>query len=203
MDRVLAAQPLKVPVMLVHSLWDQEDTYGAPAVYRAIKPKDRNNDKVFLVIGHHGQEIMDGSTLGALKFRTDTAYYFRQNILRPFLDRYLKDGAPAGNITPVTAYETGTNQWRRLPSWLPAGVQTARLYLQPGLKTNLGQPGNADAFEEYVSDPAKPVPFRARPIQPVGYDGGLTWPSWLVDDQREASGRPDVLASPPACLRRR
>ena len=65
MDKILAEQPLKVPVMLVHSLWDQEDIYGAPAVYKAIKPKDVNNDKVFLVLGpwHHGQEIEDGSTL--------------------------------------------------------------------------------------------------------------------------------------------
>ena len=74
-DQILAAQPLKVPVMLVHSLWDQEDIYGAIAVYKAIKPKDTNNDKVFLVMGpwHHGQEIDDGSTLGALKFNSDTA----------------------------------------------------------------------------------------------------------------------------------
>jgi putative CocE/NonD family hydrolase len=196
MDRVLAAQPLKVPVMLVHSLWDQEDIYGAPAVYRAIKPKDTANDKVFLVMGpwHHGQEIADGSSLGALKFRSDTAYYFRQNILRPFLDRYLKDGAPAGDIAPVTAFETGTNQWRRLPVWPPAGTQATRLFLQAGLTASLGRAGSATAYEEYVSDPAKPVPFRARPIQPVGYDNGLTWPLWLVDDQREASGRPDVLA---------
>src|SRR5438045_4174186 len=182
--------------MLVHSLWDQEDIYGAIAVYKAIEPKDTNNDKVFLVMGpwHHGQEIGDGSTLGALKFHTDTAYYFRQNILRPFLDKYLKDGAPAADVAPVIAYETGTNQWRRLPSSPPPGVHATPLYLQPGLKANLGQAGQANSFEEYVSDPAKPVPFRARPIQPVGYDSGSTWPLWLVDDQREASGRPDVVS---------
>ena len=75
MDKILASQPLKVPVMLVDSLWDQEDIYGAIAVYKAIKPKDTNNDKVFLVMGpwHHGQEIGDGSTLGALKFGSDTS----------------------------------------------------------------------------------------------------------------------------------
>ena len=74
-DKLLAAQPLKVPVMLVHSLWDQEDIYGAPAVYKAIKPKDTGNDKVFLVMGpwHHGQKIGDGSALGAIKFGSDTA----------------------------------------------------------------------------------------------------------------------------------
>jgi putative CocE/NonD family hydrolase len=201
-DRVLADQPLKVPVMLVHSLWDQEDIYGAIAVYKAIKPKDTANDKVFLVMGpwHHGQEIMDGSTLGALKFNSDTALYFRQEILRPFLDQYLKDDAPKADIPPVTAFETGTNKWRRLPSW-PAGcasgcsVRPTPLYLNADLKLSFSAPKPSEvAFEEYSSDPAKPVPFRARPIQPIGYGNGLTWAQWLVDDQREASGRPDVVA---------
>src|SRR5712691_11043692 len=95
-DRVLAALPLKVPVMLVHSLWDQEDIYGAIAVYKAIKPKDTDNNKVFLVMGpwYHAQEIREGSALGAIQFHSDTALTFRREILRPFLDQYLKDGAP-------------------------------------------------------------------------------------------------------------
>jgi putative CocE/NonD family hydrolase len=202
MDRILAAQPLKVPTMLVDSLWDQEDIYGAPALYKALKPKDTANDKVFLVLGpwHHGQEIGDGSTLGALKFNSDTGLYFRTQILRPFLDHYLKDGAPADNVAPVIAFETGTNTWRRLPAW-PAGcargctIKSTPLYLEAGLKLSFAAPKAGDAaFDEYVSDPAKPVPFRPRPSQPVGYDNGLTWPQWLVDDQREASGRPDVVA---------
>ncbi|HEV3140692.1 MAG TPA: CocE/NonD family hydrolase [Vicinamibacterales bacterium] len=201
-DRVLAAQPLNVPVMLVHSLWDQEDIYGAPAVYKAIKPKDTGNDKVFLVMGpwHHGQEIAEGSSLGALKFGSDTALYFRTQILRPFLDHFLKDDAPRMDIAPVNAYETGTNTWRRLTSW-PSGCASGctltptPLYLTAGLKTGFDAPKSGDAaFDEYVSDPAKPVPFRARPSQPIGYDPPLTWPFWLVDDQREASGRTDVLA---------
>src|SRR5207248_1825445 len=175
MDQILAAQPLKVPVMLVHSLWDQEDIYGAPAVYKAIKPKDTNNDKVFLVMGpwHHGQEIGDGSTLGALKFDTDTGLYFRQNILRPFLDHYLKDDAPKAGVPPVYAFETGTNVWRKLPAW-PAGcasgcsIKPTPLYLNAGLKASYAAPKPNDAaLDEYVSDPAKPVPFRARPIQPA------------------------------------
>ena len=197
MDKILAAQPLKVPVMIVHSLWDQEDIYGAPAVYKAIEPKDTGNDRVFLVMGpwHHGQEIGDGSTLGALKFNSDTALHFRREILRPFLDQYLKDGAPKADVAPVTAFETGTNTWRRLQAWPPAGTSTTRLYLQPELALRFAPPSGGEAFTEYTSDPAKPVPFRARPIQPVGYpDKGLTWPFWLVDDQREASGRPDVVS---------
>ncbi len=202
MDRVLAAQPLKVPVMLVHSLWDQEDIYGAIAVYKALRAKDLNHDNVFLVLGpwHHGQEIEDGSTLGALNFHSDTGLYFRQEILAPFLARYLKDGAPAGDVPAVSAFETGTNVWRRLTGW-PSGcasgceIRPTQLYLCAGLQATFSAPrADGSAFEEYVSDPAKPVPFRARPIQPVGYDPPLTWSQWLVDDQREASGRPDVLA---------
>jgi hypothetical protein len=199
-DKLLAAQPLKTPVMLVHSLWDQEDIYGAPAVYKAIEPKDPGNDKVFLVIGpwHHGQMIGNGSSLGAVKFGSDTALYFRRNILRPFLDQHLKDGAPKANIAPVIAFETGTNVWRRHSAWPPkteGDVRATPLYLRAGLKLSFAAPAVGDAaFEEYVSDPAKPVPFRARPIQPMGYEQGNTWSQWLVDDQREASGRPDVVA---------
>ena len=201
-DKILAALPLTVPVMLVHSLWDQEDIYGATAVYKAIEPKDTNNDKVFLVMGpwHHGQEILEGSTLGPLKFNSDTALYFRQQILAPFLAHYLKDDAPKMDVAPVNAFETGTNSWRQLPQW-PAGcaigcsVAPRPLYLSSGLALSFSAPQNTGApYDEYVSDPAKPVPFRARPIQPVGYDPPLSWAEWLVDDQREASGRPDVLA---------
>ncbi|MBV9341208.1 MAG: CocE/NonD family hydrolase [Acidobacteria bacterium] len=202
MDKILAAQPLKVPVMLVHSLWDQEDIYGAPAVFKAIKPRDVNNDMVFLVMGpwHHGQEIGDGTTLGALNFSTDTGLYFRQQILRPFLDHFLQDSAPVLGIAPVTAFETGTNVWRRLERW-PAGcergcrLESGHLYLAAGQKLSFSPAKSGDTvFDEYVSDPAKPVPYRARPIQPVAYTVGMTWSEWLADDQRQASGRTDVLA---------
>jgi hypothetical protein len=184
--------------MLVHSLWDQEDIYGAPAVYAAIEPKDTGNDKVYLVMGpwHHGQEIADGSTLGALRFGSDTALYFRQEILRPFLDQYLKDGAPKADVAPVMAFETGTNAWRRLPAW-PAGcasgctVKATPLYLGAGGRLGFEAPGSDDTpFEEYVSDPARPVPFLPRPVQA----SGATWAQWLVGDQREAAGRTDVVA---------
>jgi len=193
-DKILATQPLKVPVMLVHSLWDQEDIYGDIAVYKAIEPKDTNNDKVFLVLGpwHHGQEIREGSALGAIKFNSDTALTFRREILRPFLDQYLKEGAPKANIAPVTAFETGTNAWHKLPAW-PLGcekgcpVKPTPLYLTAGLKASFTQSSKTPGYEEYISDPAKPVPFRARPID------NDSWSRWLVDDQREMSGRPDVL----------
>jgi hypothetical protein len=206
MDKILARQPVTVPTLLVHSLWDAEDIYGAIAVYKAIKPKDTANDKVFLVMGpwSHGGGIGDGSKLGALNFNGDTALHFRQEILRPFLDRYLKD-APAGpaaaQIAPVSAFETGTNKWRSLPSW-PAGcasgcaIKPTPLRLVADQKLVLGgAPAGAErGYDEYIADPAKPVPYRARPLN-YGYDEakGQTWPRWLADDQREASGRTDVL----------
>jgi putative CocE/NonD family hydrolase len=201
-DKVLAAEPLTVPVMLVHSLWDQEDIYGAIAVYKAIEPKDTANDRVFLVLGpwDHGQEIEDGSTLGALRFESNTALTFRREILRPFLDHYLTDAAPPAEVAPVTAFETGSNAWRRLPAW-PAGcasgctVRQTPLYLRSELELSFEPPSpGGTGYTEYVSDPAKPVPYRARPIRPTGYTEELTWWRWLVDDQREASGRPDVVA---------
>ncbi|MGA0588741.1 CocE/NonD family hydrolase [Dyella sp. KRB-257] len=198
-DKLLAKEPLKVPVMLVHSLWDQEDIYGAIAVYKAIKPKDTTGTMVKLVMGpwHHGQEIGEGSSLGVIRFGSDTAKYFREQVLRPFLAQYLKDGAPRADVAPVTAFQTGTNRWERLNRW-PAGcnsgcsIRPAPLYLGDGMKATFSKPAD-DGVDSYVSDPAHPVPFRARPIQPIGGGGGLTWAQWLVDDQREASGRTDVL----------
>ncbi len=200
-DKLLAREPLQVPIMLVHSLWDQEDIYGDIAVYKAIKPKDTNNDKVFLVLGpwHHGQEIIDGSRLGAIKFDSDTSLYFREHILAPFLAHYLKDDAPPADVAPVNAFETGTNRWLRLPSW-PAGcpsgckVSPAPIYLGAGLKLSFAAPKAGDAaFDEYVSDPARPVPFRLRPMDADFSSLGKTWSEWLADDQREFSSRTDVL----------
>jgi putative CocE/NonD family hydrolase len=207
-DKLLAKEPLKVPVMLVHSLWDQEDIYGAMAVYKAIEPKDTSNDKVFLVMGpwHHGQEIEDGSSLGAIKFGSDTGLYFRQKILRPFLDHYLKDDEPKLDVAPVTAFETGTNEWRRYDAW-PSGGKGTPLYLsyrklswtaplpyerfENGVRVE-GEP--RVGYDEYISDPAKPVTNRIRPVPSSGYDSCAQWPCWLVDDQRDFSGRQDVLA---------
>lgn len=199
-DRVLADHPLKVPTMIVHSLWDAEDIYGAPAVYAAIEPKDVDNDKVFLVMGpwYHGQMIKDGSSLGALTFPSDTAWYFRQKILRPFLDQYLRDDGQQAQLSPVIAYETGTNRWQELSTWpgCESGcrIEPMPLYLRADLKLSLTPPNRGGPeYHEFVSDPAKPVPYRARPIQAVGYSEDHTWSQWLVDDQREASSRTDVL----------
>ena len=197
MDKVLARQPLTVPTMLVASLWDQEDIYGAMAVYRALQPANHGN--LFLVLGpwHHGQEIGEASSLGAIRFESNTGLYFRREILAPFLAHYLRDDAPPMSVAPVTAFLTGANRWEHLQSW-PSGCESGcqpaakPLYLQANGGLGFQAPSTG-GYDEYVSDPAKPVPFRARPIQPVGYMPPLSWPRWLVDDQREFSGRTDVL----------
>jgi putative CocE/NonD family hydrolase len=125
--------------------------------------------------------------------------YFRREILAPFLAHYLKDDAPKSDLAPVMAFETGTNTWRRLPTW-PSGcaggctVKSTPLYFTAGLKLSFTAPAASEApFDEYVSDPAKPVPFSGRPSHPAGFAGNAPWANWLVDDQREVSGRPDVV----------
>jgi hypothetical protein len=201
MDKILARNPLTVPTMLVAGLWDQEDIYGAIAVYKALSGLPANQGKLFLVLGpwFHGQQIEDASSLGPFKWGSDTGLYFRRHILSPFLAHYLKDDAPSAEATaPVTAFRTGTNTWERLPSWPSACDGSCQphakpIYLHADGKLAFDSPTGGAAYDEYVSDPAKPVPFRARPSQPVGYGPPLSWTRWLVDDQREFSGRTDVL----------
>ena len=201
MDKVLAAHPPTIPVMLVHSLWDAEDIYGALAVYKTLSAMPAVNDKLYLVLGpwHHGQGIENGSSLGAIDWDENTSRTFQRGILAPFLAHFLMDSGPPLNVPKVTAYLTGINAWRRLSSW-PSGceakcaISPTPLYLQPGFEASFATPRRGGAFDSYISDPAKPVPYRKRPIQSVGYENEYRWPSWLVDDQREASGRTDVLS---------
>ncbi len=212
MDKVLAKEPLTVPTMLVAGLWDQEDIYGAIAVYKALEPMHKDDGKLFLVLGpwYHGQEIEDASNLGAIRFNSETGVYFRDNILTPFLAHYLKDDPPPSTTPPVTAFVTGANHWEALKTW-PSGCENdctpkaTPLYLEAEARLSFNKPDKAGAtapasdaaapagYDEYISDPAKPVPFRTRPDQPVGYVPPYTWTRWLVDDQREFSGRTDVL----------
>ncbi len=189
-DRILAAKRLTVPTLLVDGQWDQEDIYGAPTVWRALKAQ--SGGKLYFVLGpwYHGEENGDGSKL-ALDWGSDTGKWFRDHVLLPFLDAQMKDGAPAADIAPVTAFETGTNEWRRLPDW-PAAAQTVPLYLGGNGTLSLGRPApSGEGYDQWVSDPAKPVTYRERPNQ-APYVKGSTWQDWLVDDQRFAASRPDV-----------
>ncbi len=200
-DRILARTPLTVPTLLVDSLWDQEDIYGAPAVYEAVK----RSPNAHLVLGpwHHGQANGPAMTLGPLDFNGDTGKWFRANVMIPFLDQYLKDGPPA-NIARVTAFEAQANQWRRLPDWPPACMRGCPANLTPLYPVAGGGLGfdaaTAQGYDSYVSDPAKPVTYRSRPnLSP--WTQGSTWRYWLLDDQRFAEGRPDVLSYSSDVLR--
>ena len=201
LDKILGDQPLNVATLYVHSLWDQEDIYGAIATYRATESRDLRNDRNYLVIGPwpHSGSNGDGTSLGPLKFNGDTAYFFRSTVLLPFLNEHLKDGAPKANTPPVLAYQTGTNSWQRYDSWprscesgCSAGMRT--IYLRTGFRLKFEKPGSEGiACDEYISDPAKPVPYRLRPVRPT-YAQDSTWGRWLVDDQRSIAARPDVLS---------
>jgi hypothetical protein len=187
-DKWMAAHPLTVPTMLEVGQWDQEDSYGAPAVYKALKDKYEGTGLLHLVIGpwRHSGANHYGYELGDLTFNGDTALQWRTQWLKPFLDHYLK-GAPDPRTPTALTYATGINKWEESPRW-PMGTPTP-LYLTSELGTSFERPGTSGS-DSYVSDPAKPVPFLPRPID-IGDEN--QWHSWLVHDQRFVDGRPDVL----------
>ena len=191
MDRILAGQPLKVPVMLVDSLWDAEDIYGAPAVYRALEPKDAHNDMVYLSIGpwYHGQAIDQGRNTGNIHWDQDASKWWRHHVLAPFLAHYLK-GTPM-DVAPVTAFQSGTNEWQRLNSW-PTAQSGQRLYLRPDMSAGFEPAAGSTRTADYVSDPAHPVTYVPRPNRDATYEDDH-WKAWLTTDQRNVSTRPDVL----------
>jgi putative CocE/NonD family hydrolase len=188
-DKWLAAQPLKVPTLIEVGQWDQEDSYGGPAVYRALEPKDTNNDMVFLHIGpwRHSGANHYGFELGALTFNGDTAREWRVKHVKPFFDHYLK-GGPDPKTPPVLTYATGINDWESSPRW-PAKAGTPVYLAADGVAT-FDRPKTA-GHDEYISDPAKPVPFIPRPID---MNDAMQWKPWLIRDQRFVTDRPDVAS---------
>ncbi len=203
LDKIMATQPLKVPTMWIQGLWDQEDMWGAIHCYLAMEPKDTANNMNFLVMGpwRHSGVNYDGSSLGPLRWNGDTALQFRRDVLKPFFDQYLKDGAPKADTPPVFIYNTGENQWDRLKRWPltcqnGCPVKPKPLYFTAGFGLSFTAPSERDprapaTYDEYLSDPAKPVPYLPRPVVFVDRE---SWKTWLVSDQRAADGRPDVLS---------
>ncbi len=193
-DKWLAKEPITVPMLIVDGLFDQEDIYGGPALYKALAGKDPGGEMIHLVLGpwNHGQGRREGRGIGQIEFEGDTATWFRRTVMQPFLDHYLKD-APMPETPRVLVYETGADLWHRYDAWPRSGASGSPekahdLYLLPGGGLGFARPAaSTNDFDEYVSDPAKPIPYRARPIQ------DLEWGEWLVDAQRFAACRPDVL----------
>jgi putative CocE/NonD family hydrolase len=198
LDKIMASLPLKVPTMWLQGLWDQEDMWGAIHSYEAVEPKDAGNDKNFLVMGPwcHSQVSYEGFSLGPLRWSGDTDLQFRRDVLLPFFNQYLLNGAPKADTPPVLIYNTGENHWGRLKAWplsceKGCAAKSKLLYLEAGKSLSFDAPKtDAAKFDELVSDPASPVPYMPRPVNPVD---GVGWQTWLVTDQRFVDGRTDVL----------
>jgi putative CocE/NonD family hydrolase len=195
-DKLLAKEPLKVPMLIVCGLFDQEDIYGGPALFKALSPKDPSGEFVHLVLGpwNHGQGRREGRGIGEIQFEGDTARWFRRTVMQPFLNHYLKD-APMPDTPRALVYETGADQWHRYDAWPRSCADgcpdhSSNLFLLSGGRLGFEPPVASNMeYDEYVSDPAKPVPYRTRPT--ISDDS--TWGEWLVDDQRNPASRPDVL----------
>jgi putative CocE/NonD family hydrolase len=196
LQKLLAGVDLKVPTLTVHSLFDQDDMW-AIAAYNALAKKGVSKQMNSLVMGpwYHGQSLRDGSSIGKIRWKSDTAYYFREKVRQAFWDLHLKGREPLHPLPGVLAFETGTNEWREYDSWPPShGTQSTKIYLHSGARLGFAAPTKGDgSCTAYVADPGKPIPYRVRPIRP-DYSADSTFSEWLVDDQRAAADRPDVVS---------
>lgn len=191
LDRLIAtAPPSNVALLSVHGWFDQEDNYGAPAVFAAREKMTPAHNYFVAGPWQHGQGLYEASRLGPLVWNADTARQFRREMLLPFLRRYLKD-EPGPPLAKATIFQTGKDAWENGDAW-PGASSPARLYLKSGGRLAFSAPPETGGYTAYVSDPAKPVPYRLRPIAHISGPES-TWSEWLVDDQRFADGRPDVL----------
>jgi putative CocE/NonD family hydrolase len=183
----------KVPNLNVAGWWDQEDFYGPVKIYETLEQSDPAH-KNYLVAGpwnHGGWANGNGRTLGAVDFAGDTSRYFREQIEAPWFAFWLKDKGD-GKFPEARTFQTGTNRWESYDAW-PPRAQTAERKLYTAAAGQLSfTPPAGDGFDSYVSDPARPVPYRARPIGPTYERPG--WATWLVEDQRFVHLRPDVLS---------
>lgn len=174
-------------VMTVGGLFDAEDVQGPWWIYREI---EKNNPKAWNVLVEgpwcHGcWARQDGSSLGGAKFGSNTSAFYQQNIEFPFFLYFLKDKGEM-KLPEAYMFESGSNTWKTYESWPPKNVVEKSLYLQANGKLSFDSPKAVSGYDEYVSDPSKPVPFQSRIANGMSYE-------YMVDDQRFASNRTDVL----------
>ncbi|NHO33606.1 CocE/NonD family hydrolase [Acetobacter fallax] len=202
LDKLLAKRKPTVPTLWEQGLWDQEDMWGAIHSWEALKATAGSVPNT-LVMGpwRHSGVNYNGSALGPLAFEGDTAEQYRRDVFRPFFDQYLKPGAPAVTLPSAIIYNTGLQRWDRYAKW-PLACETGcnaplrPLYLSAGNSLSFTRPAT-DAADTYISDPAHPAPFVHRPF---AFSESAKWKPWLVQDQREAESRPDVLTYETAPL---
>lgn len=178
-------------VMVVTGWYDAEDLFGSFKTYQSIEAKNPKVNNV-LVVGpwiHGGWASGDGEKLGSIPFGSKTAAFYRLEIEFPFFERHLKQ-KERPLAAEASVFETGSNVWRSFDKWPPREMQSQEIYLHGNGKLAFARPTNEsarDAFDEYISDPAKPVPFQERVSNHMSVE-------YMVDDQRFATRRPDVLS---------
>jgi hypothetical protein len=178
---------IKAAVLTVGGWYDTEDLYGPLRTYAAIEKQNPGISNT-LVMGpwsHGAWKHTEGSELGDAQFGFKTSETY-QELELAFFKQHLKDG-PKAEVPEALVFETGANRWRRLDAWPPKQVRETRFYFQPkGQLASTAPTVGGESFDEYVSDPAKPVPYTQ--------ETDLGWSkNYMTEDQRFASRRPDVL----------
>lgn len=186
----------RVATQHVSGWWDQEDMVGPQDAYKVLEKHDKNH-KNFIVMGpwnHGGWAGGLGRNLGNIKFDDqETAVYFRKEIQAKWFAWYLK-GKGDGKFAEAISFQTGSNQWKNYTAWPPKEATDKNVYLHANGKLSFDAPTSTESkFDSYVSDPAKPVPYRSRPVEET-YGPGSRWYPWLTEDQRFVQNRPDVLS---------
>ena len=183
-------------VMVVGGLFDAEDLYGPLSIYAMMK-KESPGTPCSLILGpwqHGGWARTPGSSLGDVEFGGKTSIYYRDSVEFPFFNFYLKREGEAPLPTPLV-FETGSNRWMRYVQWPPSGAAETSFYFRERGVLSVEPPPGKNGYDEYVSDPARPVPY----TNVVSILRGVTY---VVEDQRFASRRPDVLTFETAPLER-
>jgi putative CocE/NonD family hydrolase len=185
----------QVPTLEVGGYWDQEDMWGPQEEYAKLHADDPANE-VRIVLGpwNHGEWRGAAGSLGALDWGQPTGTEFQRDIEAPFFAHYLK-GAPM-QLANTSSFQTGTDRWMHYATWPPkAGVALRQLYFAAGQSLSFASPTVTDSkgVSRYLSDPANPIPYRARPIEATYSPKGSHWYTWLAQDQRPYTSRPDQL----------
>lgn len=178
---------IKPATLVVGGFFDAEDAFGTLATYQAIEKQNKGNHNS-LVMGpwfHGGWVRSTGEVFGDIRFGQPTGTWYLENIEFPFFRHYLKD-KPAPNLAEAMIFETGSNQWKRFDTWPPKNTTEKNLYLHAGGKLSFSAPTESNSFDEYISDPNKPVPYADRIHLARTRE-------YMIDDQRFASRRPDVM----------
>ncbi|MGO9243123.1 MAG: CocE/NonD family hydrolase [Bryobacteraceae bacterium] len=180
---------VKPAVLTVGGWFDAEDVFGPPGVYEAIEKQSPETTNL-LVEGpwvHGGWSHSAGDRLGQVHFNSPTSAYFQENIEYPFFLWYLKGKGEGGALPKAYVFETGRDEWHKLTAWPPKEATAKTLYFHANGGLSWAAPQErGEAYDEYVSDPARPVPFTSEITRGMTYD-------YMVEDQRWASKRPDVL----------